>query len=187
MIRYLRGLLVEKNRNQVVVDVQGVGYDLFVTPKTLTHYAMGDEGVFYVSESIREDGHDLYGFLSPAEREGFELLRKVSGVGPKVALAITGFYTNSDLQSIIASADSTKLSLVPGVGKKLASKIIVELKDKATLNTQEMLAHAGDETVEALQSLGYTPSEIAQLLPKVPSEITSTSEKITWILRHVNH
>ena len=185
MIRYLRGNILDKSRNQLIIDVNGVGYNVFVTPPTITQAMIGDEAVMFVSESIREDAHDLFGFFSTEERDLFEQLRKVPGVGPKVALGLCGFYTPVDLQAIIQSGDSAKLSLVPGIGKKMAEKIILELKGKLASVSSGLQAVTDNDTVDALQSLGYSPAEIASLLPKVPQTLKSTSERITWILRHL--
>src|SRR6266545_615568 len=102
MIRYLRGVIIDKVRNQVVLDVHGVGYTLFVTAPAVTQAVIGEEDIiFHISESIREDAFDLFGFKSADERDLFEQLRKVPGVGPKVALGICGFYSLSDLSAII--------------------------------------------------------------------------------------
>ncbi len=184
MIRYLRGLVREKVRQQLIVDVNGVGYDVYVTPKVLTQSPLDEEYAFHISESIREDAHDLYGFREREERDAFDLLRKVSGVGPKVALAIVGFYSPEALAGLINANDATKLSLVPGIGKKLASKIIVELKDKAA-SLESLASAADDDTVAALTALGYGPAEIAHAMTRLPANITVTQEKVTWILRHL--
>jgi holliday junction DNA helicase RuvA len=186
MIRYLRGKVVDKIRTQLVIDVQGVGYGVFVTPKTVTITPLGHDITCYITESIREDAHDLYGFMTTDERDMFELLRKVSGIGPKAALALLGFYTPFELMNILQSSDIDRLSLVSGIGKKMASKIIVELKDRTGLPTALSSPDSADaETVTALQSLGYTSAEINQILIKVPVSLTQSDEKITWILQHL--
>lgn len=184
MIRYLHGTVADKFRNQIILNVHDVGYGVNVTAATLTNYAIGDPLSLYISESIREDAHDLYGFAKSDERDMFELLRKVSGIGPKVALSLIGFYSPTDLQSIIYSGDDAKLSLVPGIGKKVASKIIVELKDRTTQPT-EVVASADNDTIDALLSLGYSHHEVSQILRKVPASLSTSSEKITWILQHI--
>lgn len=184
MIRYLRGNVLEKFRNQLILDVNGVGYDIYVTATTLTSAMMSQEAQFYISESIREDAHDLYGFMASSERDTFELLRKVSGVGPKVALAIVGFFSPSEFASILEENDASRLSLVPGVGKKLASKIVVELKDKSATLALPYTDNS-DDTVAALQSLGYSRAEITVAVAKVPKDIANSNDKITWILRHL--
>lgn len=185
MIRLLRGTVAGKSRNQVILDVNGVGYGVFVSPTLLTDASEGDSVLLHVSESIREDGYDLYGFSSVGERDAFELLRKVSGVGPKVALAISAFYPPVDLMHLLHHGESAKLTVVPGVGPKLATKIVVELKDKA-----DTTPHADDprltDVIDALQSLGYHRSEIAKVLPKLPASLSTTSEKVTWILRYMS-
>lgn len=183
MIRFLRGTILEKVRSQLIIEVHGVGYDVFVTPGTLTGAQTGEQIAVYVAESIREDAHDLYGFLSSSERDVFSLLRRVSGVGPKVAMAITGFFSPAQLADIIRTGDASQLSLVPGIGKKLASKIMVELRDKQV--TEVPTPEHTDDTIAALESLGYNHQEIARVLPKIPSALETTSEKVTWILRNL--
>jgi Holliday junction DNA helicase RuvA len=183
MIRHLQGIIFEKVRNQIIVDVHGVGYAVFVTPASIAQATIGTEALFHVAESIREDAHDLYGFLAAEERDQFELLRKVSGVGPKVALAVVGFFSPHEFSQILQSGDAERLSLVPGIGKKVASKIVLELKGK---NTPLHIAEQGaDDTIAALEALGYSRIEIATLLPKVPTDLASSQEKITWLLRHL--
>ncbi len=185
MIRLLRGIVAGKSRNQIILDVQGVGYGIFVSPNTLTAAQDGDELTVHISESIREDGYDLYGFPSVGERDVFELLRKVSGVGPKVALGISAFYPPADLMHLLHEGDSAKLTVVPGVGPKLATKIVVELRDKADATTPTDDPQLTD-VIDALQSLGYHRSEIAKVLSKLPSTLTTTPEKVTWILRYMS-
>lgn len=185
MIRYLRGKVYVKVRSYLIIDVQGVGYNIFVTPPTLTNAPVGEQVEMHISESIREDAHDLYGFLTSSERDMFESLRKVSGVGPKVALGVLSFYSPADIDSIIQSGDVEKLSFVPGIGKKVASKIVVELKDKSLLTTEIEAQPTSDETVTALQSLGYNRQEITNILPKIPDSLKDTSERVTWVLRHL--
>jgi Holliday junction DNA helicase RuvA len=182
MIRRLRGDVVEKLRNQIIIDVHGVGYDVFVTPALLTSLELDQTIILYIAEAIREDGHDLYGFKVASERMMFEYLRKVSGVGPKASLAICGFYSGDELAMIVSTGDETKLSLIPGVGKKTASKIILELKDKVTATTY---VKTDADVVDALMSLGYTPAEITQLLIKMPNNLASTAERVTWALRYL--
>ncbi len=184
MIRYLQGKVVDKIRSQVVLDVHGVGYGVFVTPKLLTNSTHGEELICYVAESIREDAYDLYGFGTPAERDMFEMVRKVSGIGPKGALNLLGFYSVDDLNDIIQSSNIDRLSLVSGIGKKTASKIVVELKDRTSL---PLVAGADDDTVSALQTLGYTTGEINHILTKLPKNLDSSEAKITWVLQNMGH
>lgn len=184
MIRYLHGTVADKFRNQIILNVHDVGYGVNVTTATLTNYNIGDALSLYISESIREDAHDLFGFANADERDMFELLRKVSGIGPKVALSLISFYSPTDLQDIIFAGDEAKLSLVPGIGKKVASKIIVELKDRAK-PSGAIAASADNDTIDALLSLGYSHHEVSQILNKVPASLSSSSEKITWILQHL--
>ncbi len=184
MIRYLRGRIRAKIRQQVVLEVAGVGYGLRVPLNILASMRSGEDCQLYVSEAIREDAYELFGFLELETLEIFELLRRVSGVGPKLALAIIGFYASPDLRAIINFGDVNKLSLVTGVGKKLADKIVVELRDRTAAPTPVDVP--GDQdVVVALQSLGYTNAEIADVLPKIPGTLTSPEDRLAWLLRHL--
>lgn len=181
MIRRLSGTVVEKLRQQIIIDVGGVGYDVFVPPALLTSVAIGSPITLCVSESVREDGHDLYGFVSAQDRASFELLRKVSGVGPKAALGVCGFFPAEVFSRLVAAGDSAKLSLVPGIGRKTAEKIILDLAGK--LDTT--VTGQSDDVVDALRALGYSGGEIAKLVVNIPANLTTVSEKVTWVLRNL--
>lgn len=182
MIRRLHGNVAEKLSNQLIIDVSGVGYDVYVTPALLTSVALGEEVTLSISESIREDGHDLYGFRLSEDRAMFDQLRKVSGVGPRASLAVCSFYSSSEFATIVSCGDNTKLGLVPGIGKKTASKIVLELKDKVASG---LGVKSDVDVVDALESLGYSASEIAKLVTGIPNNLTTTSAKITWVLRNL--
>lgn len=185
MIRYLTGAIIDKSRHQLVVLVNGVGFDVVVTPNLLIQSQIGEHIELHISETVREDAHDLYGFTSIRERDLFETLRKVPGLGPKLAIATLGFFSADELLASISSGDAEKLSLVPGIGKKLAAKVILELRDKVVLPTIDKTILTDADTVEALQSLGYSPAEIAELIPKIPHEFVTSQERVTWVLRHL--
>lgn len=185
MIRYLRGVLYMKVRNQLILDVQGVGYNVYALPSALASTTVGDSCEVHISESIREDAHELYGFLAVSERDMFELLRKVSGVGPKAALGILSFYTPHEITQLVTQGESAKLSLVPGIGKKSAEKIVLELRDKAKAHESLAQDPELEETITALEALGYSRYEISQVLPKIPGSLTKSNDRITWVLRHL--
>ena len=165
MIAHLRGRLLEKHPNRVIVDVNGVGYDVHVPLSTF--YEMtepGEEIALRIHTHVREDALLLYGFATPLELQIFERLISVSGIGPKLALAVLSGIEPNELVSAIRTANVARLTGIPGVGKKIAERIGLELKDKmASFVAAEMAAShtaaAGetlrDDVLSALMNLGY--------------------------------
>lgn len=176
MIATLTGKVAEKISDIVVIDVAGVGYGLLVTSEDFGRLATGQQAKVYVYEHIRENSHDLYGFCNLATRNLFELLLTVNGVGPKMALNILSIGSKDDVCSAIASGDIKYIQQANGVGKRVAERVVVELKDKVGLDGVELsstgllrsetLAYQ-DEAVEALVALGYSPQDAAAALSKV--------------------
>jgi Holliday junction DNA helicase RuvA len=161
----LRGTIHEKYPNRIVVDVSGVGYDVFVPLSTF--YGLGDTGAgvaLRVHTHVRDDAIVLYGFATIVEQELFERLISVSGIGPKVALAVLSGIEPQDLIRAIERADVSRLTAIPGVGKKTAERIVLELKDRLPRTTTLAPPAAGvppppsalrDDVVSALVNLGY--------------------------------
>ena len=175
MIAQLRGRVVARRLDGVVVDVGGVGYLVQATQRALDKARTGEEVVLDTYLHVREDALQLYGFAEPAERELFELLLSVSGVGPKVALAILSNSTPGDLRRAIALEDETRLVAIPGIGKKTAQRIVLELKEK--LGPVEVLGETPAEELvarDALVELGYSVPEAERALagtdPELPPE-----------------
>lgn len=155
MIAKLRGRLDEKNDDAVIVDVGGVGYLVFCSARTLQDLPGTGEAVeMYVETHVREDHINLYGFLSPADRQWFRLLLTVQGVGTKVALALLSALSPSALLQAIAAQDKASVARTPGIGPRLAQRIVTELKDKAA-NLGVMAVPAGSK---AAPSGGATPA-----------------------------
>ncbi len=166
MIAYLKGVLAEKDITRVVVDCGGVGYEAAVPLSTFDRLpAVGDAVMLYTHHEVREDAQLLFGFATRAERDMFRLVTSVSGVGPKLALAILSGFTVGDLQLAVSQGDSKRLAAVKGIGKKTAARLVIELKDK--INPIEALANATAETSReqgavlrdamlALTSLGFS-------------------------------
>ncbi len=163
MIAQLRGTLADKRPNQVLVDVGGVGYLVHIPVSTF--YALGDlhsNVTLLIHTQVREDAISLYGFLSSREKHLFELLISASGVGPVLALKILSGMTVDDLVPAVRSGDLARLTRIPGVGRKTAERMVVELRDKlAAMETPEQTRQAGASTgtaadvVSALLNLGY--------------------------------
>ena len=165
MIAHLRGRLLEKHPNRVIVDVNGVGYDVHVPLSTFYEMAEpGEEIALRIHTHVREDALLLYGFATPLELQIFERLISVSGIGPKLALAVLSGIEPNELVSAIRTANVARLTGIPGIGKKIAERIGLELKDKmASFVAAEMAAShttaAGetlrDDVLSALMNLGY--------------------------------
>ncbi len=184
MIAYLKGKIIYKGANYVAVGDSAVGYKVFAKPDLIERKKEGDEAEFFIYHLIREDTDDLYGFDSPSELKIFELLLGVSGVGPKVALAIIGTLGQEKFTTALAKSDSNAFRAVSGVGTKVAAKIIVELKGKASGDIADLMGE-NDETLEALTSLGYKRQEIIPYLSKIPEDKKTVQEKIKYVLAHV--
>ena len=145
MIAYLKGVLAEKEITRVVVECHGVGYEAAIPLSTFDRLpAEGAEVKLYTHHEVREDAQLLFGFATKSERDMFRLVTTVSGVGPKLALAVLSGLTVGDLQLAVSQGDAKRLAAVKGIGKKTAARIVVELKDK--INPIEALANATAET-----------------------------------------
>ena len=145
MIAYLKGILAEKEITRVVVECNGVGYEAAIPLSTFDRLpAEGAEVKLYTHHEVREDAQLLFGFATKPERDMFRLVTTVSGVGPKLALAVLSGLTVGDLQLAVSQGDAKRLAAVKGIGKKTAARIVVELKDK--INPIEALANATAET-----------------------------------------
>jgi holliday junction DNA helicase RuvA len=172
MIAAVRGEVMVRRPDHVVIDAGGVGYRLAVSSETLKAVPATGRDTFLHAELIaREDSLSLYGFSSEEERDLFRLLITVSGVGPKVAIATLSGGTHRDLLRAIAAGDAKRFQAVPGIGKRTAERIIVELKEKVAGALEEEVAVAGAEQGDArslardgLVNLGYAPLEAEQLL-----------------------
>jgi Holliday junction DNA helicase RuvA len=167
VIASIRGILSAKTPNQIVVDVNGVGYLIHVTPNTSAKFSQGDEASVFTAMVVREDAMTLFGFLSALEQEIFDLLRSVTGVGPKSALAILGTLSTAEIASAVALDNDAAFKAVSGIGPKTAKLITVTLAGKLShLVLVEQSSQAAVETdfssvVAALMSLGW-PERSAQ-------------------------
>lgn len=178
MIGSLRGTVLERtDESTALVEVGGVGYLVAVTPRTLAELEPGSSAFLYVHHHIREDAQTLFGFLSRDERTTFQVLINTHGIGPALALAILGTHSPSALVDIVATADLGALTLVPGVGKKTAERLLVELRNRLNLPMLDPLpvggASGGSTAIgdvrEALTGLGYGQEEIRDALRDLPS------------------
>jgi Holliday junction DNA helicase RuvA len=177
MIARIKGPVIDLFERGVVVDTGSIGY-LVYTP---TLYSVGDVVVFYTHLVIRDDAHELYGFQDPGEKILFMHLISVSGVGPKTALQMLTMYPMSELVRAIRNGDAKAVSLVPGIGKKTAEKVIIDLKDKlAGFATTEQ--SGSNDLVEALLSLGFKDHDIRSVLPTIDTDLV-LEKQITTALQ----
>lgn len=179
MIARVRGTILQKGFETAIVDVGGLGYEIWGLPSDLSEMHEGDDVTFIVHEHIREDAHVLYGFRSGEAKEFFGRLLSVSGIGPKVALAILSSTSLERLKQAIATGDPDMLRGVAGVGAKTAQRVILELKGKL----DQTSADSGDETYQALVSLGYTSAQAAATLATLPVEIKDPAERVKLALK----
>lgn len=190
MIALVSGTVVEKFANSVVVDVQGLGYEVAVPLGDYETALLNEKIKLHTYHHIREQNQELFGFSSLAAKRLFELLISVQGIGPKAALAILSISDTETVRSAIASSDTAFIAKATGVGKKTAERVTVDLRDKVgapTVLTGDGPAVQGsvaqnDEALEALMALGFNLQDASEALRGVPSDI-STSERVTLALR----
>ncbi len=175
MIGRLRGTLVARASDSVIVDVGGVGYDVSVTPRDAAELpGLGEDIVVHTHLHVREDVMALYGFVGAGARDLFRILISTSGVGPKVGMAMLASYRPDELRAAIATEDVDTLSAVPGIGKRTAQKLILELRPRlADLDAETLVgtdASSGGRIREALSGLGYSPAEIRDVVGTLPAD-----------------
>ena len=186
MIGRLTGLLLEKNPPQVLIDVHGVGYEVDVPMSTFYNLPGNGEKVTLLTHFIvREDGQFLYGFASESERYAFRQLIKISGVGARMALAVLSGLSVSDLAQAIARQESGRLTKVPGIGKKTAERLLLELKGKladALPSAAFAVEDSQHDILNALLALGYNDREASAAMKQLPVGL-STSDGIRQALK----
>jgi len=187
VISRLRGKAVAWDADGLVLDVNGVGYRLFATPAAVKKADGADEVVLETHLHVREDAMQLFGFADADERELFEQLLSVSGVGPKVALAIVSGYSPGELRRAIVREDDALFQSIPGIGKKTAQRVVLELKEKIAPLAAVEAPHlgAGDGHIvarDALVELGYSAAEAEQRLAAVDPDLPP-AERVREALR----
>ena len=179
MIGRLTGILIEKNPPQITLDVHGVGYDIDVPMSTFYNLpATGEKLSLFTHLIVREDGHYLYGFLSNDERAAFRQLLKISGVGARIALAVLSGLSVHELAQAIVMQEAGRLVKIPGIGKKTAERLLLELRDKLPKASASGAALAGAavhdaaaDILNALLALGYSEREALPALKSLPGGI----------------
>lgn len=179
MIGSLRGSVLERlDDGRVLIEVGGVGYLVTVTPRTLAELEPTSPVFLYVHHHIREDNQTLFGFLRRDERAAFDVLIATHGIGPALAVAILGTHSPTALVDIVAGADLGALTLVPGVGKKTAERLLVELRNRLNLPMLDPMVTSGGSTAignvrEALAGLGYASEEIRDAMRDLPESASA--------------
>jgi len=190
MISYLKGNIIYKNNNYLILDVAGVGYGIYLSEKLLREAKINSEGVFYVHQHVREDALDLYGFKNAEDLELFGLLLSVSGIGPKSALGVLSVASSQEVIQSIARGDSALLTKVSGIGQKTAERLVLELKSKIiklggqSLNDFSSTLTGGDE-IDALMALGYSLLEAREALRAVSPNITESGARVKEALKNM--
>ena len=197
MFYHLDGKVAELGQGMAVIDCNGVGYLVNTSLNTLSRLKNGEKAKLYISESVREDAFELFGFATKSEKRSFDLLIGVSGVGPKAALSILSAHTPEALTMAILSGDEKALTVAPGIGKKIAQRVILELKDKLAKESADFelpvrpgaAVPAGEDKLSdaaaALGVLGYGPAEINYALKGVDVSALSTEEIIKAALKYM--
>ena len=179
MIGSLRGTVLERHPDGwALLEVGGVGYVVHVSPRALAELEPSSSAFVYVHHHFREDDQTLYAFFTRDERQTFQNLIAAHGVGPSLAMAILSTQTPVALVDIVANGDVSSLTLVPGVGKKTAERLLIELKGRLDLPTIERPSESGrlSDVREALIGLGYSDTEIRDALRELPDELRSSSD-----------
>ena len=187
MIGRLQGTLAEKNPPQVLVDCNGVGYEVDVPMSTFYNLpTLGDKVSLLTHFVVREDAQILYGFATAAEREAFRQLIKISGVGPRTALSVLSGMSVADIAQAVTAQDAGRLVKVPGIGKKTAERLLLELKGKFGADigagSASVTSDAQADILQALVALGYSDKEAALTLKTLPKDV-GVSEGIKLALR----
>ena len=194
MFHHIEGIVSEVGQNLAVLDCGGIGFALSTTLNTLSYIKTGEKCKLYVSEAVKEDAFDLYAFYTKSERRCFEMLTSVSGIGPKAALSILSANTPEGLALAVLNNNEKALTVAPGIGKKIAQRVILELKDKigkessaAEISTPAVVQTGENSTVNdavtALSVLGYSSSEIAPLLKKLDLSGMTSEQIIKAVLK----
>lgn len=191
MIAYIKGILTQICENSIILETYGIGYEIMMPLSTIAnHLHTGEEMKIYTYQYVKEDALDLYGFLSKDDLEVFKLLITVNGIGPKGALNILSSISPDDLRLAVLSDDVKKIKEAPGIGAKTAQKLIIELKDKMSIEdvleketnddggVVSVAAGADTEVIEALVALGYSSSEAIRAVKSIDKTKDMKSEEM---------
>ncbi len=190
MISFLRGKILNKGQGYVIVEVNNVGYRVFVNSAMCADFDINQDVEVYTHQYVREDSLDLYGFKSLEDLEMFELLLSISGIGPKSALGVLAIASVADIKDSIARGDSALLTKVSGIGRKTAERVVLELREKigATADGGKRTAESGNvsgDEIDALMALGYSMAQARDALRAVDAKIKDSGERIKAALKEL--
>lgn len=189
MIAFLEGIVEVKGEKSAVLNVGGVGYRIIAGAETLRHLpAKGNTVKIWTHQHVREDALELYGFLHPAEVELFEMIINIPGIGPRSATGVLNVAPLETLKKAIAAGDTSYLTRVSGIGRKIAEKVVLELKEKmaggaTTLDAPELGEEA--DALDALVALGYTANEARSALAAVSPDVTGARDRVREALKRI--
>lgn len=194
MFYYIKGFVSELESNFAVIDCAGVGYGLSVSTNTLSSLKLNESAKLYVAESIGENNFDLFGFATKGEKRCFEMLTAVSGIGPKAAMSILSYNTPEGLALAIMNEDIKALTVAPGIGKKIAQRVILELKDKMSKENTDIplqipvSPRAADnsslnDALAALTVLGYSGAEVNPVVARLDTADMTAEQIIKAVLK----
>ncbi|MEI6478979.1 MAG: Holliday junction branch migration protein RuvA [bacterium] len=182
MISYIKGTILSKEEKSLVILVSGIGYKISSPAEVVGRVKIDSEIELWIHHHIREDSSDLYGFEKKDERDFFETLLGISGIGPKSAINILNVATINDLKKAVSTADTSHLIKVSGIGKKMAEKIVLELKGKFS-NDDTVSLKSEVEAIEALKALGYSQRESREALKAIPESLHTPEDRIKAALK----
>ena len=197
MFYHLEGLVSEFGQNLVVIDCNGLGFAVNASVNTISHLKQGEKAKLYIAEAIGENNFDLYGFVHKEEKRCFEMLVSVSGIGPKAAMSILSYNSPEGLALAIMNDDVKALTVAPGIGKKIAQRVILELKDKISKESQSINFSAPivqatnigssqvNDAMAGLAILGYSSSEIAPIIKQLDTSNLSAEQIIKFVLKQL--
>ncbi len=187
MIGRLRGLVAAKGVDAAILDVAGVGYEVAMSPRSLAELpSVGEEAVVHTHLHVREDQQALFGFGTEGERDLFRVLLGASGIGPKLALALLGTMTPDELRRAVLTEDPDALTVVPGIGKRSAQKLILDLRSRLELPDGELVAGGNlAEVRAALEGLGYQSAEIREALTGLSTADTEVEDLLRTALQRL--
>lgn len=198
MIAFIKGTMIRAEENSVIIENNGIGYRVFACGRDISRIVNGSEVLLHTYMNVREDAMQLFGFLSAEDLEVFRLLLGVNGIGPKAALGVLSGMTANDLRFAVLSDDIKTLSTAPGIGKKTAQKLILELKDKFSLQDAfeeklvltEAAGTAADsnqeEAIQALMALGYSGSDALKAVRAAAADNMSTEDILKAALKRMS-
>lgn len=197
MFYHIEGTVAELGQNLVVLDCGGLGFAVNATLNTISQLRTGEKAKLYIAEAIGENNFDLYGFAAKSEKRCYEMLVSVSGIGPKAALSILSYSSPEGLALAIMNNDEKALTVAPGIGKKIAQRVILELKDKMgkelgttelAIQTPAVLNHQDSsvsDAVAALSVLGYSSAEVAPALKRIDTTGMTAEQIIKAVLKQM--